>query len=143
MNRLLAIDYGEKRIGLAMTDPMQIFAKPYEMLPNTSFDNTVAYLRQIVAEKGIGRIIVGIPWSVEGHATIKTRETQEFMEKLALMLDIPVEGSDERYTTSEANELLIEMGYDWKKARNVIDSLSACLILKRYLETHPCEKETS
>jgi putative Holliday junction resolvase len=143
MHRLLAIDYGEKRIGLALTDPMLMFAKPFEMIPNLTFENTLAHLQKIIAEKTVGRIIVGIPWGVEGNATAKTMETQAFMDRLTASLDIPVEGSDERYTTSEANELLKEMGYDWKKARNVIDSLSACLILKRYLERHPCDQETN
>lgn len=141
MSRLLAIDYGEKRIGLAMTDPMQIFAKPYTMFSNVSFDETVDQLEKIISEKSIGRIIVGIPWSLDGNITEKTKETLEFLDRLATRLKVPVEGSDERYTTSEANELLKDMGYDWKKSRTMIDSLSACLILKRYLETHPRETE--
>jgi putative Holliday junction resolvase len=141
MPRLLAIDYGEKRIGLALTDPMQIFAKPFEMISNLSFENTVSQIRKVVTDKEIGKIIVGIPWSVDGNATVKTVETQEFLTKLQQQFSIPVEGSDERYTTSEAHELLREMGYDWKKARTMVDSLSACLILKRYLEMHPRETE--
>ncbi len=141
MSRLLAIDYGEKRIGLAMTDPMQIFAKPYTMISNVSFDETADQLEKLISEKSIGRIIVGIPWSLDGNITVKTQETLDFLDRLASRLEIPVVGSDERYTTSEANELLKEMGYDWKKSRTMIDSLSACLILKRYLETHPRETE--
>lgn len=132
--RLLAIDYGEKRIGLAITDEMQMFANPYETIPNASFDNTVSVLNKLVKEKKIGQIIIGIPWSINGNETAKTKETQEFMIKLQEHIDIPVIGSDERYTTSDANDLLKEMGYDWKKARKVIDSVAACLILKRYLE---------
>lgn len=133
-NRLLAIDYGEKRIGLALSDAMQMFAKPLETIANTSMEDTLAYLRKIIIEKQIGQIIVGIPWSLEGTATDKTRETQQFMAELQKAVVIPVVGSDERYTTSEANELLKEMGYDWKQARKIIDAMAACLILKRFLE---------
>jgi len=132
--RLLAIDYGEKRIGLALSDAMQMFAKPYDTLANTSFDNIIEYLRKLVAEKEISQVIVGIPWSLEGNPTAKTNETLSFLTELQSTLDIPVIGYDERFTSSDANELLKEMGYNWKQARKVIDSMAACLILKRYLE---------
>ena len=132
--RLLAIDYGEKRIGLAITDELQMFANPFDTIPNLSFENTLSVLNKLIAEKKIGQIIIGIPWSVNGNETEKTKETQEFITKLQTQINIPVIGSDERFTTSDANDLLKEMGYDWKKARKVIDSVAACLILKRYLE---------
>ncbi|MFO7660156.1 MAG: Holliday junction resolvase RuvX [Candidatus Cloacimonadaceae bacterium] len=137
--RLLAIDYGEMRIGLALSDPMRMFAKPLMTLDNTSLDQTVSVLNDIIREKEIARIIVGIPWSLDGNATDKTRETQQFFTELQQRIDIEVVGMDERFTTSDANELLKEMGYDWKQARKVIDAMAACLILKRYLETHPDE----
>lgn len=139
INRLLAIDYGEKRIGLAMSDALQMFAKPFETLENKSAENTFDYLRKLITEKQIGKVIVGIPWSLEGTATDKTRETQQFLQELQNKLDVPVVGSDERFTTSDANELLKEMGYNWKQARKVIDAMAACLILKRFLEKNEQE----
>lgn len=135
--RLLAIDYGAKRIGLALSDPMRMFAKPLQTVDNISLDQTVSVLKDIIREKVIGKIIVGIPWSLDGNATNKTKETQQFLSELQQRIDIELVGMDERFTTSDANELLKEMGYDWKQARKVIDAMAACLILKRYLETHP------
>ena len=132
--RLLALDYGQKRIGLALSDPLQMFAKPFDTLPNTTFENIVDALSKIVREQEVESIIVGIPWSLEGNPTAKTNETLEFIAGLQGQLSIPVIGSDERFTTSDANELLKEMGYSWKQARQVIDMMAACLILKRYLE---------
>jgi len=132
--RILAIDYGEKRIGLALSDPMQMFAKPYETIPNNGFDGIVSTLSGIIADKQVGIIIVGIPLSLEGYDTAKTKETREFHERLKELMPVQVIGVDERYTTSDANELLKEMGMNWKQARKVIDSMAACLILKRYLE---------
>ena len=90
----------------------------------------------------MARVIVGIPWSLDGNATDKTRETQQFLSDLQQQIEIPVIGMDERFTTSDANEMLREMGYDWKQARRVIDAMAAYLILKRYLETHSDEDQT-
>lgn len=140
--RLLAIDYGEKRIGLALSDPMQMFAKPLMTLDNVSPEQTVSALRDTIRDKEVVKIIVGIPWSLDGNATDKTKETQQFLSELQQKIEIPVIGMDERFTTSDANELLREMGYDWKQARRVIDAMAACLILKRYLETHSDEDQT-
>jgi putative holliday junction resolvase len=132
--RLLAIDYGEKRIGLALSDLMQMFAKPYETFPNLSLENTLKHLNEIIAAKQVGLVIVGIPWNLDGTESAKTKETQEFLACMQKKLSVPVIGSDERYTTSDANELLKEMGLNWKEARKVIDAMAACLILKRYME---------
>jgi len=135
--RLLAVDYGEKRIGLALSDPMRIFAKPLKTIPNNSLEEIVELLKTVISEKQVGKLIVGIPWSLEGTETAKTAETKEFLAQLSDRLDIPVVGWDERYTTDDANELLKEMGMDWKKARSVIDAMAACLILKRFMERNP------
>lgn len=134
LSRLLAIDYGEKRIGLALSDAMRMFAKPYDTIANVSFENTLQKLNEVIKEQHVGTVIVGIPWGVEGNETEKTKETMAFLELLKQQLSVPVIGADERYTTSEANQILKEMGYDWKKARKVIDSVAACMILKGYLE---------
>ncbi len=133
--RILAVDYGEKRIGLALSDPMHMFAKPFETIANLSFEHIVSELNRIITEQCVGKIIIGIPWSIEGNPTEKTNETMAFIDKIKEQISLPVIGWDERYTTSEANELLKQMGYDWKKARTVIDAMAACLILKRYLES--------
>ncbi len=133
-SRILAVDYGEKRIGLALSDPMRIFAKPYETIPNSGIEQLILKLNEIIREKQVGEVILGIPWGVEGNETPKTIETREILTILQDRLSVPVSGIDERYTTSDANDLLKEMGYDWKKSRTVIDAMAACLILKRYLE---------
>lgn len=139
LSRILAIDYGEKRIGLALSDPMQMFAKPFDTIANLSFEHIISELGKVIKEQSVGSLIVGIPWSIEGTATDKTNETLEFIEKLKSEISLPIIGWDERYTTSEANQLLKEMGYNWKQARKVIDSMAACLILKNHLENRTHE----
>lgn len=135
--RLLAVDYGEKRIGLALSDPMRIFAKPLKIIPNSTPEEVVSLLKQVISEQQVGKLIIGIPWSLEGTETAKTTETKEFLTLLSERLDIPIIGWDERFTTDDANDLLKEMGMDWKKARTVIDAMAACLILKRFMERNP------
>jgi len=134
--RILAIDYGEKRIGLALSDPMRMFAKPYETIANLSLEHIFTELDKVIKAQNVGTIIIGIPWSLEGTETDKTTETLEFIAKLQAQFDLPIIGWDERFSTSDANELLKEMGYNWKKARKVIDAMAACVILKRYLESN-------
>ncbi len=134
--RLLAIDYGEKRIGLALSDPLQIFAKPYKAIPNRDFAELVDFLCSLIREKDIERVIVGIPWNLDGTESDMTKETKEFLDRLRNALKIPVVGYDERYTTYDANEILREMGLGWKQARTRVDALAACLILKKYMENN-------
>jgi putative Holliday junction resolvase len=137
--RILAIDYGEKRIGLAISDPMQMFAKPFETIANLSPEHIFIELNRYIKEQNVGKIVIGIPWSIEGTPTDKTNEVLTFIELLKEQVAVPVIGWDERYTTSEANELLKQMGYDWKKARKVVDAMAACFILKRYMESNHSE----
>ncbi len=134
-SRILAIDYGEKRIGLAISDVLQMFAKPFRMISNTGFEDTVSALQGIISEQKVTEIVIGIPWGIEGQETPKTKEILAFTAKLQDNLKINITKWDERYTTAEANELLKEMGYTWQKSKKVLDSMAACLILKSYLET--------
>lgn len=134
ISRILALDYGEKRIGVAISDPLRMFAKPLLTWQNTSYQDTLECLTKVVSEQQVGLIIIGIPWSLDGEKTITTELTLTFIEKIKQDINIPVEGHDERYSSSDANELLKSMGYNWKQARQVVDAMAACLILKRYLE---------
>lgn len=132
--RILAVDYGEKRIGLALSDLMHMFAKPYKTIPNESIEKTIQFIQEVIQEKEVGQLVLGIPWGLDGLSTDKTRETQAFFDVLKTNISIPVVGFDERFTTTDAHELLKEMGYSWKEAKKIIDSMAACLILKKYLE---------
>jgi putative Holliday junction resolvase len=130
----MAVDYGEKRIGLAMSDPLRMFAKPYTTLENISYQHILENLNRILLESQVGLIVIGIPWGLDGEKTITTELTLAFIERIRQDVSIPVEGWDERYSSNDANELLKTMGYNWKQARKVIDSMAACLILKHYME---------
>lgn len=135
ISRILAIDYGSKRIGIALSDPMRIFAKPLCVIENTNPPDVIAAIKALLCEHKVGLLLCGIPYSLDGLNTPKTDETIAFMQDLEKHLEIPVKAWNESLSTDTANNELKKMGYDWKKSRTMIDAMAACMILKSYLET--------
>ena len=131
----MAVDYGSKRVGVAVSDPLMIFAKPLKVIANLGFEHILSELRCVIEEQSAVRLICGIPYAIDGGDTAKTLETKKFKQKLEHHLEIPVLGWDERYSTNEAEQELIKMGYDWKKRRQIQDAMAAAMILKSYLES--------
>ncbi len=134
--RILALDYGSVRIGVAISDPMRIIAKPLCTIANTSQSDVISAINSLIAEHSAGMLLLGIPYALDGSTTAKTEETIAFKNVLVESLDIPVLEWNETLSTVEANRALKSMGYDWKKARTMIDAMAACMILKSYLESN-------
>ncbi|HNX01444.1 MAG TPA: Holliday junction resolvase RuvX [Candidatus Cloacimonadota bacterium] len=134
MSRILAIDYGEKRIGLALSDPMQIFSKPYKVVQFKSKKDFIENVLEVIKEQDVELVVLGLPWGFEGQETKKTLEVRKFGEYLQTQIPVPLKFWDERLTTSEANAELKKMGYDYIKAREFVDAVAASLILRSYLE---------
>jgi len=130
--RIMSIDYGAVRVGIAISDPMQIIARPYQVIINN--DALLDDITSIIKKEKIGKIILGLPLNLDGKDTQKTKEVRNFAEKLKKNISIPVILWDERYTTVEANEALQEMGYNFRDSKDVIDKVAASLILRNYLE---------
>ena len=130
--RIMGIDHGAVRIGIAISDPMQIIARPYKVIINN--DDLLDEITSIIKKENIGKIIIGLPLNLAGEDTQKTKEVRDFAEKLKKDISIPVILWDERYTTVEANEALQEMGYNIHESKDVIDKVAASLILRNYLE---------
>ena len=131
--RILALDYGEKRIGIALSDPNRIFSKPLCVLSNKGFEQLVEELKKLITLHQVTLLIIGIPYAIDGSITPKTEECQQILNRLKDVLSIPVEGFDERYSTWEANEELKKMGYNWRQAKEIKDAMSAAIILKEFL----------
>ena len=130
--RLMGIDFGDVRIGIALSDPLQIISQPFRVIPNN--DNTISEIQNIIKTEEVENIILGLPLNLEGEDTKKTLEVREFAEILISNIDVPVIFWDERYTSVEANEKLKEMGYSIAESRKVIDKVAASIILKSYME---------
>ena len=136
MTRWIAIDYGEKRIGVAITDPLKLFAKPHCTIENHTDAQVESEIIKIIKEQKVDKLIVGLPIAISGDDSAKTKEVRDFVEKLKISLahtGCQIEMWDERYSTADANELCKQKGLDWKNARKVVDQIAAAVILQNYL----------
>lgn len=138
--RMIAFDIGDKRIGVAVSDPFNTFALPGETYVRTG--NAAADARalaRMAEEMGAGRIVCGLPLNADGSDSAQTEKTRRFAALLAESTAIPVVFEDERFTTTEAERVLIAGGVRREKRKNSIDSIAASYILEGYL--HKIEKE--
>ncbi len=134
MIRTLAIDFGSKRVGLALTDPLGYTIQPLPYLTYASRKDFLAKIAALVLEKSVEKIVLGLPKSLDGSLGPKALECQALGKKIEEACRVPVDLQDESYTSRDADEILIEeLGVSRKKRKEVRDSLSACLILKSYL----------
>ena len=132
--RIIAIDFGEKRIGIALTDPLMMFAYPLTTLNNDSklWDNLLKLLNDYIFEK----IILGYPLKENGEKSSSTLMVEKFHEELKSKIKIPIELFDERYSSDIAKERILQSVKSKKKRRNkgLVDMNAACVILQDYLE---------
>jgi len=134
MPRVLGIDYGERRVGLALSDPDEILASPLATVENRGPRVVVGEVAAIAAARGVARIVVGLPLRLDGGETPSTAAAREFAERLRARVGVPVELQDERLTTVAAERSLIESGARRARRREVIDQAAAQLILQGYLD---------
>lgn len=130
--RILAIDYGQKRIGLALSDEMGLTAQPLQTLERTNRRNDIRRVREIVRRNGVRRIVVGHPVHLNGTESEMAAEAARFAERLGKELGLPVELADERLSSWEAEQVLVEAGQK-KRAGAAVDHIAAAVILRDYL----------
>ena len=132
--RVIAFDIGDKRIGVAISDPFNEYAMPCETYFRTHrFWTDVEAVANIAKERGVGVIVCGMPVNFDGSESIQTVKTQEFIDKLKQVTNIPIELEDERFTTMQARETQIEGGVKRGDRKKTIDSIAASYILDGYL----------
>jgi putative Holliday junction resolvase len=136
MSRLVAVDYGTKRIGVAITDPLKMFVAPFATIKNISDSHIFNELLMIFSSQQAEKIIIGLPLNLAGEATKKTSEVMAFFDTLKQKTDIPLLLWDERYSTADANEFLKQKGLNWKESRAIVDQVAAAVILKSYLDSN-------
>jgi putative Holliday junction resolvase len=130
--RILAIDYGQKRIGLALSDEMGLTAQPLQTLERTNRRNDIRRLREIARRNGVRRIVVGHPVHLDGTKSEMAAEAARFATRLGKELGLPVELADERLSSWEAGQVLAEAGRK-KNAGDPVDHVAAAVILRDYL----------
>ena len=132
--RIIAFDIGDKRIGIAASDPFNTFALPGTTYFRTKSAATDAeHLAAIVREKDAGLIVCGLPVNFDGTDSVQTEKTRRFVELLKTKTDVPVVFEDERFTTMEAERVLIAGGVRRENRKQSIDRIAASYILEGYL----------
>jgi putative Holliday junction resolvase len=138
--RILAIDIGRKRIGLAISDPSGTLARPLSTLTVTDRDAADQVAREVARlageEDGLATIVVGIPARLDGSPTDQTAEVAGFIERLRTRVSVPIVSEDERLTSREAESRLAVRERDWKKRKARLDAAAAAIILQDYLDKH-------
>jgi len=134
LHRILALDYGDKKIGIAISDPMQIIAKPFKTLVNTTNKNIFLELNQIISEYDVEKIVVGLPITLKNKYSVQTEKVSVFIELLKSNIPIPVDSYDERLSSKIAIQSLIEQGIKTGHNKKEIDKTAAAIFLQNYLD---------
>jgi len=132
--RILAVDYGAKNVGLACSDQLGVTVRPLVSIPNRGRRRLLVELKSAVQEHDIGELVVGIPLNMDGSSGDAARNAEHFIETLHSELGLPLKGIDERLSTLEALELWKSMSSKQRRRYRTVDSLAAALILERYLQ---------
>ena len=132
--RILGIDFGEKRIGLALSDPLGFTAQGLKTLERKNIKQVLSEITETVKKNEVGEIVIGLPINMDGSHGFQAEEVMKFVAQLEAAAGVPVKTWDERLTSREANRLMIEEGLSRKKQRANSDRMAATLILQNYLE---------
>ena len=138
MTRYLGLDYGDKRIGLAISDPLGSMAMPRNFIPNSKA--AIQHIKRIVKEDDIAAIVLGLPRQMDGQDSKTTQKVRVWGEKLAAQCQVKVIFQDERLSTQAVERELIGHDLSRKKRKTVIDSQAAAFILQGFLDKENAAK---
>ncbi len=133
--RILALDHGTKRVGVAVSDEMFIIAQPLEYIAPEPFAVFLARLKQIITEKEIGQILVGMPRNMDGSYGAAALKVQAFVAALKAAVTIPIKLWDERLTSTQAQRFLIQGGVRRDQRKEKVDKTAAAILLQSYLDS--------
>ncbi len=134
--RILALDVGERRIGVALSDALNITAQGLETIKIGKKKDALQEIRDLAKEHGVSKIIIGLPFNMDGTKGTAAGLVEEFVGMLKKETPVPIEMIDERLTTLQGERVLLEADLSRKKRKAVIDKIAAQLILQNYLDLH-------
>ncbi len=134
VRRMLGIDYGRARIGVAVSDELGMLAHPLETIPAAKIDVAAKRVAEIAREKNVERVVLGMPRHMNGDIGLAAEEVKIFADKLRPLLPCEIVLWDERLTTTAANRALRESGQKTRRTRGVVDQVAAQMILQGYLD---------
>ncbi|MGO8764163.1 MAG: Holliday junction resolvase RuvX [Limisphaerales bacterium] len=132
--RILSLDFGTKRIGVAVSDETKTIAQPLEFIPAEPFAAFLARLKTILAEKEVDFILLGLPRNMDGTYGLAAQKVEAFATALRMAITIPVKLWDERLTSSQANKILIQGNVRRDKRKEKVDKMAAAILLQSYLD---------
>ena len=136
MLRILALDVGHKRIGVALSDPLNITAQGLTTLSRSELERDLEAIRRLVEQHEVKTIVVGLPVGLDGSIGPEAAGMQRFIDELAAVVDCPVRPWDERFTTAQAERALLEGRVRRSKRKSLRDQVAATLLLQNYLDAH-------
>lgn len=141
--RVLALDVGKKRIGLAVSDELGITAQGIETLERTRIREDLAKLKEIAERWNVRRVLIGHPLHMSGSESAQSQYTKDFAERLSTYLALPIVFWDERLTSVEAERILRQAAASLNQRKKAVDRLSAVLLLESYLENRRMQAESA
>ncbi len=132
--RILALDHGTRRIGVAVSDETKTIAQPLEYIPAEPFADFLARLRKLLVEKEIDLVLVGLPRNMDGSYGPAALKVQTFVTALKDVITVPIKTRDERLTSAQANRVLIQGNVRRDKRKEKVDQMAAAILLQSYLD---------
>ena len=133
--RVLAIDHGTKRMGIALSDPSGIVATPLEYVPAEPFVGFLARLKELIREKEVALILIGMPRNMDGSYGPAAAKVQEFVAVLKENIAVPIRTWDERLTSAQANRFLLQADVRRKDRKEKVDKAAAAILLQSFLDS--------
>jgi len=137
----MAIDYGTRRIGLAVTDELGLTAQGLPTLHRTNKRNDFDHLRRVIKQYGVGEIVVGLPLRMSGDEGAQSEKVKQFADEVQARFKLPVHLFDERLTSVEANRVLDAAEVGGRRRKEVVDQLAAVLILQAFMQTRSVQRD--
>lgn len=133
MKRIMGIDYGDARTGVAISDLLCSIVGSTMVIPSRNREKAITDLVRLAKENEVGQIVVGLPRNMDGTEGVRAQLCREFAEELGNATGLPIQMWDERRTTVEAHNILSQHNYHGQKRKNTVDAVAAALILEGYL----------
>ena len=133
--KIMAIDHGDKRMGIAASDPLGMMAHPLEFIPSEPFDEFLIRLKEILAERETEQIIVGMPRNMDGSIGSQALKVEDFVAVLKKSVTVSIRTWDERLTTVMAEDKLREAGVSMRDVKKKVDASAAAVMLQDYMDS--------
>lgn len=133
--KIMALDYGEVRIGVAMTDLMRLIASPYETYVRKDLNADISHICSLIRDNSVKTVVVGLPLNMDGTEGERAQKTREFVDLLKTQTNVDFVFQDERLSSVSAEEILLEGGMKRKDRKQNIDKVAAAIILESFLNS--------